>query len=237
MEFDYLVEFFDSLTYAKRKYPILVTYNCKHLKKLTSPVQDREVKLFKKFLVQNQEICDRKLTNSLFQTGKQTISLEMNNFIKDFSEETVDGFWESLQKVEKAMFPCGKPTEVKDDPADFTHSLMESFKGNSFMSDILGQLSNIENLDSIESTSEIMNDPKFQSTISDVIKKIQAGKYNIKDVSNTLKTTISSINDKLDDETRSTLSTISKTVESVERGEFVDMNSLLGLVKNMKLAK
>ena len=55
MEFDALTEFFSSLKYAKRRYPMIVTYTNRHLNKISSDTDKaEEVEHFKRFLVANQ---------------------------------------------------------------------------------------------------------------------------------------------------------------------------------------
>lgn len=231
MEFDALVEFFSSLKYAKRIYPMIITYTSRHLNKLSSDDDKaKEVDHFKRFLVANQSISEKILDETNFKTGKLSCTLAMDNFISGHDDAT---FWDNIQKVEQIIFPDGKPGEIA--PARGATGLMAAFEGNPIMTDVIEQVKTMGDLDDISDVSTLMASPGFQQMVNNIKKNLQTGKYSLKDLTGTVTSVIGSVQDDLDDDTKSTLKVVTDTMDAVERDEQVDMSKLMNLVSNLKL--
>jgi len=216
MEFDTLVEFFTSLTYAKRRYPMILTYTSRHLNKISSDAdKDKEVEHFKRFLVANQALSDRKLTSPDFKTGKVSLTLAMDNF-SNFPGPEVETFWENILKVERVLFPDGKPAQMEapDRGATGLTGAMAAFQNNPIMSDVFEQV---------------------KTMVSNIKNNLQTGKYSIKDLTGTVADVIKGVQDELDDDAKNTLKVVTDTMDAVERNEPVDMNNLINIVSGFKL--
>lgn len=238
MEFVALVEFFASLKYAKRRYPMIITYNTKHLNKISSDDDKaKEVENFKNFLVANQFLSDKKFTSSEFKTGKTSIILAMDKF-SNFPGPEAEAFWENILKVERVMFPEGKPTHIEAAPVNGVAGLtgaMAAFQNNPIMCDVLEQVKNMGDLDDINDVKAMMDKPGFQKMVSNIKNNLHTGKYDIKDLTRTVADVIKSVNPELDDETKNTLKVVTDTMEAVERNEPVDMSNIINMVSGLKL--
>jgi hypothetical protein len=237
MEFDTLTEFFSFLKYAKRRYPMIVTYS-KYLSKLSSDADKaKEVEHFKRFLVANQSLSDKKLGLPNFKTGKASLTLAMDNFVNLSGSEVDDAFWDNILKVEQALFPDGKPAqmEVPARGASGLTGAMAAFENNPIMSDVIEQVKTMGDLDDISDVSALMAKPGFQKMVNNIKKNLQTGKYSIKDLTGTVASVIGSVQHELDDDTRSTLKVVTDTMETVERNEPVDINNLMSMVNGLKL--
>jgi len=230
MEFNTLVEFFTSLKYAKRRYPMIITY-IKHLNKISDNDRIQEVELFKRFLVANQSITDKKLTCPDFKTGKMSLTLAMENFINDD-----ESFWKNIIKVEKDLFPNGKPTQIEtpQGAAGLTGA-MAAFQNNPIMSDVMDHVKNMGDLDDISDVNALMAKPGFQQMVNNIKNNLQTGKYSIKDLTGTVVDVIKGVQHELDDETKNTLKVVTDTMELVEQNKPVDMNNLMSMVSGLKL--
>ena len=237
MEFDTLTEFFSSLKYAKRRYPMIVTYTSKHLSKISSDADKaKEVEHFKRFLVANQALSDKKLDVPDFKTGKASLTLAMDNFVNLPGPE-VDAFWDNILKVEQVLFPDGKPAQMAA-PARGASGLtgaMAAFENNPIMSDVIEQVKTMGDLDDISDVNALMAKPGFQKMVNNIKKNLQTGKYSIKDLTGTVASVIGSVQHELDDDTKSTLKVVTDTMGAVERNEPVDINNLMSMVNGLKL--
>jgi hypothetical protein len=237
MEFDALVEFFASLKYAKRRYPMIVTYNSRHLSKISLDVDKaKEVEYFKRFLVANQSLSDKKLDSPDFKTGKQSLTLAMDNF-PNFPGPEADAFWENILKVERVLFPDGKPAQMEV-PASGAAGLtgaMAAFQNNPIMSDVIEQVKTMGDLDDVSDVNTLMAKPGFQQMVNNIKKNLQTGKYSIKDLAGTVADVIQGVQHELDDDTKNTLKVVTDTMGAVERNEPVDMNNLMNMVSSLKI--
>jgi hypothetical protein len=233
MEFEAMVDFFSHLKYAKRKYPMIISYN-KHLSKLEKEDdKERELGLFKRFLVANQSIKDEKFDEPSFRTGKSSITLSMTNFVQGFEEEN---FWDKLRATELMIFPKGKPLPAPPSPtiAGITGAL-GSFADNPFFMDVVEQVKSMDNLPDITEMSDFMNAPQFHKIVNNIKGKIQTGEYTIKDLTSTVVKVIGTVKSEFDEETQNTLDVVTNTMTAAERNEPVDMAQILSLVSNMNL--
>jgi hypothetical protein len=236
MEFDALAEFFASLKYAKRRYPMIITYS-KHLEKISSDAdKDKEVEHFKRFLVANQSLADKKLTSPHFKTGKSTLTLAMDNF-SNVSCPEAESFWEDLLKTEKVMFPEGKPAQMEEAPvgAGGLTGAMAAFQNNPIMADVIKQVKSMGDLDDISDVNALMSKPGFQQMVNNIKINLQTGKYSIKDLTGTVADVIKGVQHELDDDTKNTLKVVTDTMGAVERNEQVDVNNLMNMVSGLKL--
>lgn len=227
-EFDTLVEFFSSLAYAKSSYPTSATY-IKHLKK-TSIDKAKEVEQFKRFLVDNQAIAEKKLTSPYFKTGKASVTLAMNEFI---IPGHVDTFWDNIVKVERTLFPDGKPAKME--VAAGITGAMAAFQDNPIMADVIEQVKTMGDFDDITDVNALMAKPAFKKMVNNIKTNLLTGKYSIKDLTGTVASVIGSVQHELDDETKNTLKVVTDTMGAVERNEPVDINNLMSMVNDLKL--
>ena len=233
MEFDALVEFFASLKCAKRRYPMIVTYN-KHLNKISSDADKaKEVEHFKRFLVDNP-IADKKLTSPHFKTGKPSLTLVMDTF-SNFPGEA-ESFWENILKIEQVMFPDGKPAQMEA-PARGAAGLtgaMAALQNNPLMADVIEQVKTVD-LDEIGDMNELMATPGFQQMVINIKKNLQTGKHKLNDLTGTVTDVIKGVQNELDEDTKNTLKAVTETMEAVERNEPVDMSNLMNMVSSLNL--
>lgn len=230
MEFDTLTEFFASLKYAKRRYPMIVTY-IKHLNKIASDTDKaNEVEHFKRFLVANQTLSEKKMVLPDFKTGKVSFTLAMNNFVNPDTD-----FWENMLKVEQALFPDGKPEQMTTPQgATGLTGAMAAFENNPIMSDVIEQVKTMGDLDDISDVNALMAKPGFQKMVNNIKNNLQTGKYSIKDLTGTVASVIGSVQHELDDDTKNTLKVVTDTMGAVERDEPVDINNLMSMVNGLK---
>ena len=239
MEFQALTKFFSSLSYAKRKYPQYAAYVNKYLQKLNEEEQYREVEQLKRFLILNQNIPAKVLDCTEFQTGRPSTVLIMSNFLNETHNEI---FWQSIFELEQTLFRFGKPTELPQTKTPTTGTgitgAMERFRDNPLVSDILGQaFTSINSFDGIQDINDLVNIPEFQNIIEKMANNITTGQYSIKDLTSSVKTVISSVQDEIDDSTKDTLTAVTEAMNSIENNQAVDIESLKNLVGSLKFTK
>lgn len=228
MEFDTLTKFFSSLKYANRRYPMIITY-IKHLTKITSEEDKiKEIDHFKRFLVANQSLSEKKMDAPDFKTGKLSLTLAMVNFVSDT-------FWDSILEVERNLFPDGKPAQIEAASSSRLTGAMAAFGNNPIMSDVIDQIKTMGDLDDINDVNTLMAKPGFQQMVNNIKKNLQTGKYSIKDLTGTVASVIGSVQHELDDDTKNTLKVVTDTMGAVERNEPVDVNNLINMVSGLKL--
>jgi|694.fasta_scaffold03124_15 hypothetical protein len=233
-EFQALCTFFEFLSYAKRKYPQSVTYRTKYLTSLINDEkqQEQEVKLFQNFLIQNQKISEKILDVLEFKTGKSDIILMMKNFLVNDKE---DIFWNELQKLEKILFPNGKPLEISKTDLTGVSGVLEKFKNNPLMSDVLNHAVTSLDLNGIQDVNDLLGRQEFKDIVEKVKTNLSKGNYSLKDITQTVTDVIDSVKDNVDEKTRETLKTVGSAMTSVEKNEPIDMNQLLNLVTSINL--
>lgn len=243
MEFEILKEFFASLTHVKRKYPMIITYN-KYLNSIKdTTLMEREIDLFRAFLVHNPE--ERVLSNPEFKTGKPALVLNMTNFLMG-GDDVVNDFWTRLSYLEGLLFPRGRPTQEEFDAARKSAgaggltgaglAALSILEKNPMFADVVSQVkSSVSGMTDVSDVSEILDKPEFKSMVDNIKNGLTTGKYKLKDLTSTVGAIINSVQDDLDPETRSTLTTVTDTMTAVERGEAPDMAKIMNAVTNLKI--
>lgn len=241
MEFNYIVDFFSSLNYIKRKYPMIVTYVSKHLKTLDENAQLKEVEYFRRFIILNPDIKNKKFTNPDFKTGKQSLTLAMDNFLFGSETQQINSFWEKLINLENILFPDGKPSLAANTPnpsgqATGIEGAMALLETSPVFSDVIEQVkASVANMGDSVDVNSIMEMPDFKQMVESIKYGLTSGKYKLKDLTSTVGTIIDSVQDSLDEETRNTLKTVTDTMHAVERGEQPDVAQLVKVVSNLKI--
>jgi hypothetical protein len=236
MEFSQLQKFFDSLTYMKRKYPMIVTYN-KYLKDLSDDLQIKEVEFFQAFLIQNQSLHDCVFTCPLFKTGKKSgLVLDMTTFIQG-SDTQIEKFWTDVWDLEKIMFPKGKPDTVVDEPSqNKLQGAFATLESNPLFAGVIDQIkSSINNMGDASDIESIMTSPDFKHIVDNIKGGLSNGKYKLKDLTSIVEEIVKAVQQDLDPETQETLQTVSNGIQAVERGEALDMNKIMNAVTKLKL--
>lgn len=241
MEFQAVVDFFKSLSFHKRKYPMILSYN-KYLQKLDviSEQAENEVILFRRFLTQNPELKNRIFTNPEYKTGKKNLILSIDNFISGSDEQT-NSFWDDLLYLERNLFLGDKPSEDdfnKIHKPSSINKVMASLENNPMFSDVVDQIrSSVDNVSDISNVGAIMQMPDFKNMVENIRGGLSSGKYKLKDLTNTVNTVIASVQDDFDPNTQNTLKTVTDTMEAVERGEPPDVGKLMSAMQTLKLEK
>ena len=222
-------DFFSSLISFKRKYPLIVSYN-KYMESLKTPtLQDQEVALFRTFLIGNQKKME--FTQPEFKTSKQHMSMNMNIFT------SAEDFWKTLYDVETILFPQGKPTIEQ-----YTASLpqlsssmvaLNILEKTPMFADVVQQVK-ASNMSDITDVSGFLEKPEFNVMVENIKNGLSSGKYSLKDLTSTLGTIISTVQDDLDPETRKTLNTVTETITAVEKGDSLNVDQILGAVSSLK---
>jgi len=239
MEFEYIVDFFSSLNYVKRKYPMIVTYVNKYLNTLEDEnAKFKEINHLRQFLIINPEIKNKVFTHSNFKTGKQSLTLIMDNFLIG-TQEQIDLFWKKLIQLENILFPNGKP----DPPAETSNSGVSGISGamallesSPVFSDVIDQVkTSVANMGDNTDINAIMEMPDFKQMVESIKSGLTSGKYKLKDLTTTVGTIINSVQDDLDDDTRETLKAVTDTMNAVERGETPNVARMINAVTNLKI--
>lgn len=246
MEFQDVKNFFTSLQNAKRRYPMIVTYLNKHLNKLTTfEEMEREVNLFKTFLINNASISESKFDDPEFKTGKSSFTLMMNNFLTGNSE-TDDVFWKELQNLEKLLFKGDKPEKGK---MNKLNGAMAAFEGNPIMMDVMEQVKDMKidvikqmkdvKINDMTDFNSIMANPEFRRVVNNIkgniSSKLQRSEYSVKDLTGTVLKVIDTIKGDLDEETINALNVMKETVTAVENNQQIDMAKIMAVVGNLRL--
>lgn len=240
MEFEYIVDFFSSLNYVKRKYPMIVTYVNKYLNTLEDEnAKFKEINHLRRFLIINPEIKNKIFTHSDFKTGKQSLTLIMDNFLVG-TQEQIDLFWDKLIQLENIIFPDGKPdppSEKLETPGvSGISGAMALLESSPVFSDVIEQVkASVANMGDNTDINSIMDTPDFKQMVESIKSGLTSGKYKLKDLTTTVGTIINSVQDDLDDDTRETLKAVTDTMNAVERGETPNMARMLNAVTNLKI--
>lgn len=240
MEFGEMLSFFTSLNYARRKYPMSVTYT-KYLQRLEADnnytKQNHEVDLFRKFLVLNQEINTKTLTSEEFQTGKSGIIINMKNFILD---GYIDDFWRYIQKINEVLFPNGKPDTQNFEVKTVSNDILKQFQSNRLLADTFEQIQKID-VKSITNVGQLLESETFQEIVNKLSSSFSDGTYSMEDVTS-LTSVVTSVVDNLsntadiNDKTKDSLKTVADALESMKNKKEFDVNRLLSAVGDIDLS-
>jgi hypothetical protein len=156
----------------------------------------------------------------------------MKNFLVNDKE---DIFWNELQKLEKILFPNGKPLEISKTDLTGVSGVLEKFKNNPLMSDVLNHAVTSLDLNGIQDVNDLLGRQEFKDIVEKVKTNLSKGNYSLKDITQTVTDVIDSVKDNVDEKTRETLKTVGSAMTSVEKNEPIDMNQLLNLVTSINL--
>lgn len=218
---------------------MIVTYVNKHLASLDENAKLKEVAYLRDFMIRNPDIKDRLFTNPNFRTGKQSLTLAMDNFLIG-STEQIDTFWEKLIELENILFPNGRPEETSSEasssPTSGISGAMALLETSPVFSDVIDQVkASVANMGDNVDINSIMEMPDFKQMVESIKSGLTSGKYKLKDLTTTVGTIINSVQDDLDEETRNTLKTVTDTMYAVERGEQPNMAKIINAVTNLKI--
>lgn len=240
MEFGEMLSFFTSLNYARRKYPMSVTYT-KYLQRLDADnnytKQNDEVDLFRKFLVSNPEINTKTLTCEEFQTGKSGIIINMKNFILDGH---IDDFWRDVQKINDALFPDGKPDTQRFEAETVSDGILKQFQTNRLLADTFAQIQKID-VKSITNVEQLLESETFQEIVNKLSSSFSDGTYSIDDVTS-LTSVVTSVvdnlsnNDGINDKTKDSLKIVANALDCMRTKKEFDVNRLLSVVGDLDLS-
>lgn len=250
MEFEELLHLFQSLSYARRKYPMSVTYT-KYLQKLHTcknyDKQKDEVELFKKFLVENQDIrsnaeetnCGAKgFVCEEFYTGKSGTIINMNNFLIDGH---VDEFWRLLCRVDKALFPNGKPDTKSFAAEKSTDNILKLFQNNRVLADAFSQIEKAD-VKNIKNVGQLLESEAVKEIINKTCTSFSDGTYSLEDISS-LTDVVSSVvdtlstSDSLDESVKNSLSVVSDALGCMKNNKQFDVNRLLSVISSIDMSK
>lgn len=236
MAFKLIAELFSGLQTKdiKRKYPTIIVYN-RYLTKISTDeaAQSQEVKCFTSWLLQNPDIATETLTSKSY-TGSSTPIVDFTHIFAHGTPETIEWFWNRMKKLEELIFPNGRP-EVKDEPMPSgAAAALAVLENNPLFAGMIENIkSTVADLNP-DDMGSIMQAPAFQKFAKDIRYGIQSGKYQIGDLMDTIKSVIESIQNDVDPETKSILTSASSMMTAAEKGEQPDINALIGLMKNLK---
>lgn len=240
MEFTEMLSFFTNLNYARRKYPMSVTYT-KYLQKLNTDnnytKQNDEVDLFRKFLVSNPEINTKTLTCEEFQTGKSGTIINMKNFLLDGH---VDGFWRHVQKINDVLFVDGKPASQSFEVDTVKDGILKQFQSNRLLADTFAQIQKID-VKSITNVGQLLESETFQEIVNKLSSSFSDGTYSTEDVTS-LTSVVTSVVENLsnqediNDKTRDSLKTVANALECMKNKKEFDVNRLLSVVGDIDLS-
>lgn len=241
MEFGEMLSFFTSLNYARRKYPMSVTYT-KYLQKLEADnnytKQNDEVCLFRKFLVSNPEINTKTLTCEEFQTGKSGTIINMKNFLLDGH---VDDFWKYIRKINDFLFPDGKPDTQRFEAETASDGILKQFQTNKLLADTFAQIQKID-VKSITNVGQLLGSEAFQEIVNKLSSSFSDGTYSIEDITS-LTSVVTSVvdnlsnHDDINDKTRDSLKIVANALECMKTKKEFDVNRLLSVVGDIDLSK
>lgn len=237
MEFKYIVDFFSSLNYVKRKYPMIISYVNKYLNMLEDEnAKFKEINHFRQFLILNPEIKNKTFTYSNFKTGKQSLTLIMDNFLVG-TQEQIDSFWEKLIQLEIILFPNGKPEpNFETSNVSGISNAMALLESSPVFSDVIDQVkASVANMGDNIDINTIMEMPDFKQMVESIKSGIVSGKYKLKDLTTTVGTIINSVQDDVDNDTREILKTVTDVMNSMEMGEAPNLTTVLNAVTNLKI--
>jgi len=224
-------DFFASLVSSyKRKYPLIVSYN-KYMEGLKNTIlQDREVDMFRTFLLENQKKME--FTQPEFKTSKEHLSINMNIFT------SAEDFWKSLYDVETILFPQGKPIleeqTASQPPLSSSEVALNILEKTPMFADVVQQVKS-SNMSNITDVSDFLAKPEFNIMVKNIKGGLNSGKYSLQDLTSTLGTIINTVQKDLDPKEKETLATVTETITAVERGESLDINKLLLEMMSLKL--
>jgi hypothetical protein len=240
MEFGELLSFFTNLNYARRKYPMSVTYT-KYLQRLHADnnytKQNDEVDLFRKFLVSNPEINTKTLTCEEFRTGKSGTIINMKNFLLDGH---VDDFWSHVQKINNVLFVDGKPVSESFEVDTVKDGILKQFQSNRLLADTFAQIQKID-VKSIANVGQLLESETFQEIVNKLSGSFSDGTYSTEDVTS-LTSVVTSVVDNLsnqediNDKTRDSLKIVANALECMKNKKEFDVNRLLNVIGDIDLS-
>jgi len=213
----------------KHKYPMVFTY-LKHLQKCDSQLQNKEVQLFKAWLIENPDIP--KITAPYYKSSKPTICF--SNVHALGNEIVIKNFETNLIELERLIFPDGKPLQSdipSSDPPQLTGAAaaMATIENNPALSGLLADVKDIIADINVSGHTGIMENPKFKTLIQSIKKDFSSGKYKLADVSSAVHSVLGDVKDELDDNMATKMSEAVDMMIAAERGQIPDFNKIMDL--------
>lgn len=213
----------------KNKYPMVVTY-LKHLQKCDSQLQNKEVQLFKTWLIENPDIP--KITAPYYKSSKPTICF--SNVHASGNENVIKNFETNLMELERLIFPDGRPLP-SDIPSSDTPQLtgaaaaMATIENNPALSGLLANVKDVIADINTSGHTGIMENPKFKTLLQSIQKDFSSGKYKLADISTAVHSVLSDVKDELDDNMATKMSEAVGMMTAAERGQVPDINKIMDL--------
>lgn len=248
MEFVTLVELFELLSPIKHKYRIVGKY-IKYLKSIATELnREMEVEGFKKFLLSNPNLHERKFTNSVLKVNRECIYLDNALSLLDENQRNI--FWEGLLQTDRIMFPNGRPaddmreeepmaTDWRSFSVSENHELLRRLHADPLLSDVMNKVMESEALASVSASdtpadvSAIMSDPKIMELAQTITSSLTSGNYNEDSFARTLDTITTLVGDDADPKISTIITFLKKALRDLKAKRPVDVGGLMNLVSSM----
>ena len=235
MEYQYLVEMFETLSFLKHKYPVLGNY-LKYLTKIKDDKdkQDTEVTCFKTFLKQNPSIADKVLQRPVFITGKLSLDIGFDDIFTLGSPNSNDELWAKLNQMDIICFPDGKPTlkTVQFAP----EGPLEMLESIPILKDVMDQVMlTASSIKPGENIATVLESPVFLNIVKTMKGNIDSGRYKLSDLTKMLTDVMGSISTAdMDTESKEALNTLVSSMDEQSSVNPPPMDKLLNVIKNMQ---
>ena len=208
--------------------------------------QVKEVDRFRKFLLANPSILDRKFSNPQLK-AKDIIYMDcVEQFL---SGDDLEKFWAKMGDVERIFFPDGRPVvaqggadgglSMNEAMANAT-ALIESDEAKKLVGDdpLLAEvMKQVVSSGALTSGGEgpadisaIMQNPRFMELAANITGSLTSGKYTKDSLEKTVDTLTGLVGDDIDPELKKMMSFLKKAVKDIKAGRPADLGTLFELV-------
>lgn len=237
MEYEKILEFFNFVALSfKKKYPAISIY-CKYLKNLkeTDKEINKEIDIFKTFLLKNKNIHTKILDRTLYKGSKKNSMIYFDTVLKLSTEEFLEDFWNKLIEIDSFFFPSGKDKIIMPINENENNNPMSLFENNPLLKDIFSQIQNTaSSMKPSDDLGTMFQNPAFESMVSKLRKGLDTGKYKLDDLTTTIGSIINLMKVDTDEETQSTLDVLLNTMNTIEKGDTPDMSKLMDIMNTLQ---
>lgn len=249
LKFSSLCDLMVIVSPLKRKYPMINTYH-RYLDKLKKGGQEdamnKECLHVERFIRINKSSFSpdaptpRTFQHAMMETNKPAIQLFWENVLSMGGADVVEKFWRQWDVIVGLFFPEGIPE--KEDlleeagPDEETGAAAASsqldllMSRNPMLRDMYEQVK--ESASELSSGDcpdlvDMIQTPAFNNIVDKVKSQLDQKKYKMNDITRTISDIMGTLDvQKLDDSSRETMSAITNTMSSMEKGQMPDMTQL-----------
>lgn len=236
MSFNAIIDFFKSLQWVKRKYPVIASH-LKYLSKCEGKHESemKEIDCFKRWLQQNPNIPD---IDQPYYKSKTII--DFGSIAKcGGTTSVIDEFRDNLLKIKDLFVSSQTLEEVVDVTRhdDIVASALSQFEDNPTFAGIIDDVkSTVLDMD-MSNPMSILSNKNFLKLIKTITQKMKSGELSETELTSTINSVIDSVKTDMDPSMLEVIKTAMEVMSAAEQGQQPDIMKLFQQIQMIDFQK